>query len=112
MKRPRYRPLARFCGNVEWLCAYCGTINKNRLSYGDWKIECVGKNCSKRFTLGLNFYVHTRQSSGGRPPLPPNDYSIPQLVENYYAPFPIASLETWQRGSEFAHRLVGEENKP
>jgi hypothetical protein len=98
MKTPKYLPRGRFCGNIEWLCAYCGKINKNRLYYGDWKIECVGKNCSKRFTIGLSFYAHTRQSSGGRGPWPPHDYSLPELVE-YCDSFPIALVENWQPGS-------------
>jgi len=64
MKQLRYAPRARFCGNVEWLCPYCATLNRHRLFYSSRQFECRGRNCSRRFHLGL--WAHTRQGSGGR----------------------------------------------
>ncbi len=51
MEQLSYAPRARFCGNVEWLCPNCGTLNKNRLDYTSWQFESKGKNCSKRSDL-------------------------------------------------------------
>ena len=104
MKQPKYRPLARFCGNVEWVCPYCGANNKSRLEYSGWKFECKGKYCSKRYHLGLMLFVHTRQNSGGRPPGRPFDYVIPRRTD-LLDPFPPCELEKWQR-SKPSHRLV------
>jgi hypothetical protein len=67
MQQLTYRPRARFCGNVEWLCAFCGTLNKSRLAYTSRQFECKGRNCSRRFHAGLKLWVHTREGSGGRP---------------------------------------------
>ena len=104
MEQLRYAPRARFCGNVEWLCAYCGTINRNRLDYTSWQFECRGKNCSKRFHIRLTFLAHTRQNAG-RPTGPPRDYVIPQPVEDHCDPFPVVTLKEWQRRQP-THRLV------
>jgi hypothetical protein len=107
MEQLRYEPRARFCGNVEWLCPYCGTMNKNRLDYTSWKFECRGKNCSRRFHLGLVFHAHTRQNMG-RPTGSPCDYAIPQPVESRCDPFPVVELKEWQRRRP-THSLVDDE---
>lgn len=106
MEQLKYAPRARFCGNVEWLCAYCGMINKHRLDYSSWQFECKGKNCSKRYHVGLTFLVHTRQSAG-RPTGPPPDYVIPQPVETHCDPFPVVKLREWQRHQP-THELIWE----
>jgi len=92
MKRLGYNPRARFCGNVEWLCPFCGTINKHRLAYtGRRQFECRGHNCSRRFHVGLKLWVHTRKGSGGR--ATPCDA------------FPIVGMGEWQRRAERAASL-------
>jgi hypothetical protein len=101
MKQLRYAPRAHFCGNVRWLCAYCGTINRTHLDYSSWKFECRGKNCSKRFHIGLIFYVHTRQSAGC---LIPYDYIIPDRPDLWDS-FPVVKLREWGRFPP-AHDLV------
>ncbi len=52
MEQLRYAPRARFCGNVEWLCAFCGTINKNRLDYTSWSetAECKAFSSASFFS--------------------------------------------------------------
>ena len=111
MKPLKYAPRAQFCGNVKWLCGYCGTINKHHLDYTSWKFECRGKNCSKRYHIGLTFIVHSRQSAGC---LIPKDYIVPDgpdLLDS----FPVVKLREWRRvplaHSPFppAHELVEEE---
>jgi hypothetical protein len=82
MKPLRYIPRARFCGNVEWLCPCCATLNKHRLFYSSRQFECKGRNCSRRFHVGLTLWVHTRRGSGGR------------IVCD---PFPVVQLGEWNR---------------
>jgi hypothetical protein len=105
MKQLRYEPRARFCGNVEWTCAFCGKLNKNRLAYPSWQFECKGRNCSRRFLMGLTFYVRTREGSGGRL-LCPADY-IPLPGDC----FPIVRLREWRRGAP-AHEIIIEGEDP
>lgn len=83
MKPPTYQPRARFCGNVEWLCPSCGTLNKNRLDYTSRQFECKGRNCSKRFHVGLKLWLHTRLGSAGR-----------RVICD---PFPVVEMNEWRR---------------
>ena len=99
MKQLSYAPRARFCGNVEWLCPNCGTLNKHRLGYtGGQPFEYRGRNCSRRFLMGLTFYVTSREGSGGWL-LPPLDY-FPLPGEC----FPVVRLREWRRGAA-AHEV-------
>jgi len=101
METPTFKPRARFCGNVEWLCAYCGTINKHRLAYSLSLVECRGRNCSHRYDIGLIFHVRTRQSSGGKQSVVIQNYIVPSPDEA----FPVVQLEEARRDGE-VHRIV------
>lgn len=92
MQQLTYRPRARFCGNVEWLCPCCGTLNKHRLSYSSRRFECRGRNCSRRYHVGLKLLLHTRRGSGGR--------------AKVRDPFPIVSMEEWHRRTENASPIA------
>jgi hypothetical protein len=80
MEQLSYSPRARFCGNAEWLCPLCGTLNKSRLDYTSRQFECKGRNCSKRFHVGLKLWLHTRKGSGGRP-IPPEAFPMVEVTE-------------------------------
>lgn len=84
MQQLKYIARARFCGNVEWLCPNCGTLNKHRLGYtGGQPFECRGRNCSRRYHAGLKLWLHTRQGSAG----------FPMLGEA----FPVVDVAEWWR---------------
>jgi hypothetical protein len=93
MKQLKYDARARFCGNVEWLCSCCGTFNKHRLDYTSRQFECRGRNCSRRFHVGLKLWLHTRQGSGGRP--------------RVYDVFPVVEVSEWHRRSVGAKNRCG-----
>ncbi len=71
------------------------------MDYTSWQFECREEDCSKRYHMGLTFFVHTRQSAGC---LVPNDYIIPGspvLLD----PFPVVKLREWRRFPP-AHELL------
>lgn len=93
MEQLSYAARARFCGNVEWLCPSCGTLNKSRLDYTGRQFECKGRNCSRRYHVGLKLWMHSRGGSGGRS-TPAEAFPVEV--------FPIVEVAEWHRRSATA----------
>ncbi|MEE8584240.1 MAG: hypothetical protein V3T83_05240 [Acidobacteriota bacterium] len=83
----------RFCGILDWLCPWCGHLNRHRLNRTAWRIRCKAKPCRRRFTVGVLLQSMAPAQSSGRRTLPPTDVT-----------FPLAELGEWATGGP-AHRV-------
>ncbi len=72
-RRPLFRPRARVIGKVEWLCPFCGTINKSSLPPLAYRLQCTHRDCRRKFLVGLRLY---EMPGGGQMRMPP-DMIIP-----------------------------------
>lgn len=98
-KQPKYQLSARVCGVLNWLCPFCGHVNRHRLARTSWRVQCRGGRCRRHFAVGYVFHsLASARSNGGRPPLPPPDVT-----------FPLASLELDWREGESVSRFVDDE---
>ena len=71
---PNFRLRARLVGTVEWVCVYCGTINKSKVPPLAYRLQCKNRDCHRKFLFGLKVYP---VPAGGRVPIPP-DMVIPR----------------------------------
>ena len=92
-----YQFRARICGILDWLCGYCGHLNRTRVTRTTWRVQCAGKDCRRWFALGTVFHTLPR---AGRPLIPPSDIT-----------FPVAAVGQWQSG-EPVNCLVADDDSP
>jgi hypothetical protein len=88
---PPYEFRARICGVVDWTCAWCGHLNRSRVTRLTWQVKCTGKPCRKKFNIGVT--LHELPHSGHHT-LPPPDIAMP-----------VGTLAVWERGAR-VHRIV------
>lgn len=99
--RAKYRPHACFCGVLDWLCPFCGHINRSRVARTGWRIRCQATECRRRFTYGLTLYSLALARSRGRRPLPPPDVTFPAVDFLLWKPAsPVHRLITRSRGGK------------
>ena len=91
-----YQFRARTCGVLDWLCGFCGHLNRTRVTRTTWRVRCAGEECRRWFAVGVIFHNLPR---AGRPPIPPSDIT-----------FPLADLDRWKSGGP-VNRLVVEEEE-
>ncbi len=91
---PSHQLRARFCGMLDWICPWCGHMNRYRVNRTTWRIRCRGKPCRRQFTIGMIFHSMAGLQGSGRRYLPPADVT-----------FPLAELDFWQPGGP-VNRLV------
>ena len=92
--QPNYQLRARFCGVMDWLCPWCGHMNRSRINRTAWRLQCKAKPCRRQFAIGAIFHSMAGLQRSGRPYLPPPDVT-----------FPLAELDSWQPGGP-VNRLV------
>ena len=91
-----YEFRARICGVLDWLCGFCGQLNRQRLARTTWRVQCAGKECRRRFAVGALFHTLPR---AGRPPIPPPDIA-----------FPIAEVDGWEQRGTVNRLVIGDES--
>lgn len=84
---PQYDLRARFCGTLDWLCPFCGYVNRSRIDRTGWQVQCKAKPCRRRFAYGLILHSLAALRGSGRAYVPPPDVT-----------FPVAELDFWQSG--------------
>ena len=91
-----YQLRARFHGALDWLCPWCGNLNRSRINRTQWQVQCKATTCRRRFAVGMLFHSMADLRQSGRPHLPPPDVT-----------FPVAELDFWQSGAP-VNRLAGD----
>jgi hypothetical protein len=90
---------ARFCGVLDFTCPFCASICRAvRVTRKTFKVQCTGKDCRRRYGLGLVLHILPRAGNGGS--IPPDDYLIPSPAD----PMPVGELNAWRRGDAM-HRM-------
>ena len=79
---------ARFHGALDWLCPWCGHLNRSRINRTQWRVRCKAKPCRRSFAVGMIFSSMAGVQHSGRPHLPPADVT-----------FPVATLDFWKSGA-------------
>lgn len=51
--KPGFILRARFSGTLDWLCPWCGYLNRCRIDRTSWRIRCKVKPCRRWFAHGL-----------------------------------------------------------
>lgn len=92
---PPYHLRARFCGVLDWLCAWCGYLNRSRVDRTQWTIRCKAKPCRREFAFGMVLHSLGSLQHAGRRCLPPPDVT-----------FPLADLNLLYGPGAPVHRLV------
>ena len=93
-----YEFRARTCGVVDWLCGYCGHLNRTRVTRTTWRVQCAGKDCRRWFAVGVIFHTLPR---AGRQPIPPPDIT-----------FPAAEVGRWESGQPVNCLVTGDVTPP
>lgn len=101
IEKPPYELRARFCGVLDWLCPWCGHLNRSRVERTSWKIQCTGKSCRRQFGTGLILHSLGTLQHAGRPILPPPDIT-----------FPVAELDLEYRSGAPLHRATHDPDAP
>jgi len=91
---PPHQFRARICGTLDWLCGFCGHLNRSKVTRTTWRVRCTGKECRRWFAFGTTFHSLPRAN---RPPIPPPDITFPE-----------AELDQWESGGP-VNRFVDEE---
>jgi hypothetical protein len=93
--KPRFTLRARFSGTVDWLCPWCGYLNRCRLDRTSWRMRCKAKPCRRSFAHGLVLHSLGRLQHSGRKCLTPPDITFPTAKLNleYRHGDPIHQLE-------------------
>jgi hypothetical protein len=93
--RPKFTLRARFCGAVDWLCPFCGYLNRCRVDRTGWRIRCKAKPCRRWFAYGLVLHSLGSLQHSGRRCLPPADITFPlaKLNLEYQHGDPVHQLE-------------------
>ena len=94
--QPSHQLRARFCGMLDWICPWCGHLNRYRVNRTTWRIRCKAKSCRRQFAIGMIFHSMGSIRRLGRSYLPPPDVT-----------FPIAELDFWKAGGP-VNRFVPE----
>src|SRR5215467_16175774 len=85
---------ARFWGVLDFTCPFCGSICRAvRVTRKTFRVQCTGKDCRRRYGLGLVLHILPPAGNGGS--IPPEDYLIPSPPAD---PMPEAQLSAWRRG--------------
>jgi hypothetical protein len=92
----RYRFRARTIGMEEWVCVYCGTLNRTRLRPQSFVVRCINAECRRHTGLGRIAYL---LPAGVR--LAPPDTVIPLGLREA---FPYGDLGRWSSGQP-VHRV-------
>ena len=96
--KPRHRLRARICGSVDWLCPWCGYVNRSRVDRTGWRLRCKAKPCRRWFAYGLVLHSLGSLQHAGRRCLPPPDIT-----------FPLAILDMNYKHGAAVHHLEEEE---
>lgn len=101
-QRPRlFKPRARLIGNVEWVCCFCGFINKSHLTPKAFRLQCKHRNCRRKFLFGLRFF---EMPGGGKVRRPPD-----MIIPDWEAmPEAVLFPEPYKNGRP-VHEMVGVE---
>ncbi len=91
----RYELRARFCGVLDWLCPWCGYLNRSRVDRTQWRVQCKGKPCRRWFAVGMVLHSLGSLQHTGRPCVPPSDVT-----------FPLAELNLDYSAGARVHRLA------
>ncbi len=86
--KSQYQLRARFDGTLNWICCWCGYINRSRINRLQWRVRCKAKPCRRTFAVGMLFHSMAGVRHSGRPHLPPADVT-----------FPAAELDFWRSGA-------------
>lgn len=81
-QQPPYTLRARFCGMLDWLCPWCGYINRSKLDRTSWRVRCKAKPCRRWFGVGALFHSMGSLQHTGRKSLPPPDVTFPRAKLN------------------------------
>jgi len=97
--QPNYQLRARFCGVMDWLCPWCGHLNRSRINRTAWQVQCKAKPCRRQFAIGMIFHSMAELQRSGRRYLPPPDVT-----------FPLAELDYWKPGGPVNRFVVEPED--
>ena len=97
---PPYELRARFCGVLDWLCPWCGHLNRSRLNRTSWQVQCKAGPCRRSFAVGMIFHSMAGLQRSGHRYLPPPDVT-----------FPLAKLDLWHPGGAVNRIIVESENE-
>jgi hypothetical protein len=98
---PKFTLRARVTGVLDWLCPWCGHLNRCRVDRTDWRFRCKGKPCRRGFAYGLVLHSLGSLQRSGRTSLPPPDIT-----------FPLAELNLEYQLGAPVHRFIAEEDQP
>ena len=79
---------------LDWICPWCGHLNRYRVNRITWRVRCKAKPCRRQFAIGMIFHSLASIQGTGRKYLPPADVT-----------FPLAELDSWKAGGP-VNRLV------
>jgi hypothetical protein len=75
-QRPQFH--TNFCGTLHWSCPDCGHVNKHRLAYLTWQIQCKFARCRHKFGIGFRLL---RLRKGGHN-IYPSDHIMPSFARS------------------------------
>ena len=76
-EQPDSRCAPASAGTVDWLCPFCGYVNRCRVDRTSWRIRCKAKPCRRWFAYGLVLHSLGSLRHSGRKCLPPPDITFP-----------------------------------
>src|SRR5262245_43259125 len=96
---PQFQLRARFCGVLDWICVWCGHLNRSRIDKTTWRIQCKAKDCRRLFTVGALLQSMGPLRQSGRRCIPPPDVT-----------FPPAELDFWRSGEPVNRLILGQDD--
>ena len=84
--QPRFQPRARFCGTLDWLCPYCGYLNRMRVTRKTWRVRCRASECRRRLAIGVLFRSLAGGEGQGNRTIPPPDITFPEVEFDIWKP--------------------------